>query len=272
MKSKIYDCITFFDNNFIFNLRYNILKDFVDCFVVCESKFDHKGKPKKINFIKNENYEEKKIRHIVLEKPFPKNNDAWENQAIQREFLLSNLSDINDDDYIFFSDPDEIQTPEILIDFELKKKYGIFMQKTFNYKINLFNEYESPWEGTRVCKKKDLKSIDFMRQKIKIKNLEYNFLRFDKEKNIEVIENGGWHFNNILKPEDISIKLKTFAHSEFSGDRFSNTEIIKDKIKKKIDLFDRGHQYHLISIDESFPIEIRNNINFYKDYLEIKND
>ena len=50
MKSKIYDCVTFFDNNFIFNLRYNILKDFVDCFIVCESKFDHKGKPKKINW------------------------------------------------------------------------------------------------------------------------------------------------------------------------------------------------------------------------------
>ena len=43
------------------------------------------------------------------------------------------------------------------------------MQKCFNYKFNLFNKYESPWEGTRVCKKKNLKSIDYMRQKIKKK-------------------------------------------------------------------------------------------------------
>ena len=28
MQSKIYDCITFFDNNFMFNFRYNILKDY----------------------------------------------------------------------------------------------------------------------------------------------------------------------------------------------------------------------------------------------------
>ena len=35
-----------------------------------------------------------------------------------------------------------------------------------NYKFNLFNSFESPWEGTRICKKKDLKSIDFMRQKV----------------------------------------------------------------------------------------------------------
>ena len=46
-KNKIIDCITFFDNNFMFDLRYNILKDYVDLFVVCESKFEHKGVEKK---------------------------------------------------------------------------------------------------------------------------------------------------------------------------------------------------------------------------------
>ena len=30
------------------------------------------------------------------------------------------------------------------------------MQDCFNYKFNLFNPYESPWEGTRVAKKKIL--------------------------------------------------------------------------------------------------------------------
>ena len=48
MKNKIFDCITFFDNNFMFNLRYNILKDHVDFFVICESKYDHKGNRKKL--------------------------------------------------------------------------------------------------------------------------------------------------------------------------------------------------------------------------------
>ena len=47
MKNKLYDCITFFDNNFMFDLRYNILKDVVDCFVICESKYDHRNKKKK---------------------------------------------------------------------------------------------------------------------------------------------------------------------------------------------------------------------------------
>ena len=51
MKNKIFDCITFFDNNFMFEIRYNILSNFVDYFVICESKYDHKGNIKKKNFI-----------------------------------------------------------------------------------------------------------------------------------------------------------------------------------------------------------------------------
>ena len=36
-------------------------------------------------------------------------------------------------------------------------------------------------------------------------------------------------------------KLKTLAHKEFSGKEFSYEEIIKYKIEKKIDLFERGN-------------------------------
>ena len=63
-----------------------------------------------------------------------------------------------------------------------------------SYKFNLFNPHESPWEGTRVAKKKNLKSIDFMRQKVKSKNLKYSFFRFDKETNLELIK-------KIFRPE-----------------------------------------------------------------------
>ena len=47
MRDKIIDCITFFDNDFMFDLRYNILYDVVDFFVICESKFDHRNNKKK---------------------------------------------------------------------------------------------------------------------------------------------------------------------------------------------------------------------------------
>tara|TARA_B110000971_G_scaffold171476_1_gene176254 strand:+ start:1105 stop:1911 length:807 start_codon:yes stop_codon:yes gene_type:complete len=268
MKKKIFDCITFFDNNFMFNLRYNILKDIVDCFIICESRFDHRGNKKKINFIKDQKYDANKIKYFILDEPFPKNNTAWQNQAIQREFLLKCTDIAEPEDYIFFSDPDEIPRPEILVNFKLKKKYGIFMQKFFNYKFNLFNPYESPWEGTRVCKKKNLRSIDFMRQKIKSKNLNFNFLRLDKEKNIEIFDNGGWHFNNIFSAEEISLKLKTFAHTEFQDKKFSSVLVIEDNIKKKKDLFGRGHIYRNIEIDNSYPNYLVENIDKYRKWID----
>ena len=268
MKNKIYDCVTFYNESLQINLRINILHKYVDKFVICESKFDHKGNPKKLNFkIEQFNNFRDKIIYIVLENKFPDTSDPWKTQAYQREFMLQNLNEANPDDYIFFSDPDEIPKPEILINFELNKKYGIFLQDCFNYKFNLFNPYESPWEGTRVAKKKNIKSIDFMRQKIKIKNLKYSFFRLDKERDIQVFKNGGWHFNNIMTPKDISNKLKTFAHTEFSKEEFSSPKIIESKILKRIDLFNRGHQYKVVDIDNSFPKFLLENYNTYKDFI-----
>ena len=70
---KIIDCITFFDNNFMFDFRYNILKNVVDFFIVCESRYDHKGNKKKLNFTQDKNFDQAKIKYFILEKPFPKN-------------------------------------------------------------------------------------------------------------------------------------------------------------------------------------------------------
>ena len=265
--SKKIDCITFFDNSLMFDLRFNILKNYVDLFVICESKYDHRNNPKKLSF-DSKFLKEDKVKYVILEDPFPNEVNIWKNQAIQREFLLNSLKSFaEDDDYIFFSDPDEIPEPKMLSNFELTKKYGIIFQKCFNFKFNLFNPHETPWEGTRVCKKKNLKSIDFMRQKVKSKNLSYNFLRIDKEKNIQIFNNGGWHFNNIMDPELISLKLRTFAHSEFSEKKYSDVNIIRSKIEKKVDLFHRGHQYKKIKLDDSFPKYLVSNYEKYKSFI-----
>ena len=106
-----------------------------------------------------------------------------------------------------------------------------------------------------------------MRQKIKSKNLKYNFFRFDKEKSIQIFKNSGWHFNNVMSHEQISLKLKTFAHTEFTNDNFSAPEIIKDKINKQIDLFNRGHKYEKVKMDNSFPEYILQNQEKYLEWI-----
>ena len=156
--------------------------------------------------------------------------------------------------------------PEKLKSFKLKKKYGIFFQDCFNYKFNLYNAYESPWEGSRVAKKKDLKSIDFMRQKVKSKNIK-KFYRPDIEKNIQIFKNAGWHFNNIMNASQISLKLKTFAHKEFSSKKYSSQKVIKKKIVERKDLFERGHTYERVKMNDKFPKYLLANKKKYKKYI-----
>ena len=67
--------------------------------------------------------------------------------------------------------------------------------------------------------------------------------------------------------EQISLKLKTFAHSEFSEKKFSDTNIIKSKIEKKVDLFERGHKYEVVELNKNFPDYILRNIKKYHDFI-----
>ena len=267
-KIKIYDCITFFNENFITNERFEILNQVVDFFIICESVYDHKGKKKKINFkLKNTRFKNK-IIHLIVKDKFLKPTNPWNNQAIQREKILEGLEDCKEDDYIMFSDPDEIPNPSLLKNFSLKKKFGIFLQKHYVYKINLQNQYEDPWEGTRITKKKNLFSIDFLRQKISRKNLKYPFWRIDKEKDIEIFKNGGWHFNNLMTPEDISLKIKTFAHSEYNKKEFFDINSIKKKILERKDLYNQNRVFNKVPIvKKNYPNYILNNLNKFIKFI-----
>jgi beta-1,4-mannosyl-glycoprotein beta-1,4-N-acetylglucosaminyltransferase len=268
MKQKIFDCVNYFKEDLQLDLRFNILNDYVDAFIVCEGKQDHRGKKKNINFnIKKYPKFKKKIIHIICEE-FPKNLNPWQRQAFQREFIFKGINQARDDDYIIYSDPDEIPNPNKLVNINLNKKYGIFLQKTFCYKLNLYNKHETPWAGSRIVKKKYLKSFDWLRQKVVSKNLKYSWIRFDKEKSIELIADGGWHFNNLMTAKDISLKLRTFAHTEYATKKFSNIKIIKKKISSLEDLFNKNLKYEKIIFENILPkYIIKNQIKYHKWFL-----
>ena len=126
LKNRIFDCITFFQENYITNIRFEILNKYVDFFIVCESMYDHRGNKKEINFkLKNPEFKEK-VRHIILKDPFPEKLNLWERQAFQREYIFTGIKDSDEEDYIMFSDSDEIPRPELLKNFILKKNMQFF--------------------------------------------------------------------------------------------------------------------------------------------------
>ena len=73
------------------------------------------------------------------------------------------------------------------------------------------------------------------------------------DKNIELINEGGWHFNYLLKPNEISKKFKSLAETSWDKEEYFNEKNIIKKIELKMDLFNRGHIFDIVKIDESFP-------------------
>ena len=222
----------FFDEEMLLDLRLNILDKFVDKFVIVESSYTHSGKEKKLIFDINKYSKfKKKINYIILKDP-PKgieqinNNDnedeisrkeilnAIKRENLQRNTIFNVLKDEDKNDWIIISDLDEI--PDLTnINFKkIKNKIIFFKQKVFYYKLNL--ELKTlRWIGSKACKKKNLKSPQWLRD---IKDKIYPKWRVDilfsnkKYNDIFFIENGGWHFSFVKKPEDIKKKLKSYLH------------------------------------------------------------
>ena len=61
---KVFDCTTFFNENLMLEIRFNILNKFVDKFVIAEAKYSHSGEKKKLNFDINKFSEFKKKNHL----------------------------------------------------------------------------------------------------------------------------------------------------------------------------------------------------------------
>ena len=134
---RIFDCTTFFDENLMLEVRFNILNEHVDKFVITEAKYSHSGEKKELNFNYNKFSEfKKKIIYLVIEnEPSDLIYAKGENQkyeepehcrpnaikriAYQRNKLFLGLEEADDEDYIFYSDNDEIPNFENL---NLKKK------------------------------------------------------------------------------------------------------------------------------------------------------
>jgi len=266
----VYDCFQFFNEEHILDLRFNILDDFVDFFVFVESTTDHQGKPKKLNFDakKFKKFNDKIIYIVVddtkdaIKKPHIGGESLVE--QYQRNSLMRGLKNCNDNDLIILSDVDEIPDLNKLNLFDKKRKYAVFSQKMFNYKINLLNETENNWHGSKICLKKDLKSPQWLRN---LKFKQYPFWRIDKPKNLQIIENGGWHFAYLQSPENILKKIKSFAHGEYNKEDFANIKNIKEKIEMRKDIFSRKISYRKLQIDQSFPKYIVNNKEKFKEWI-----
>jgi beta-1,4-mannosyl-glycoprotein beta-1,4-N-acetylglucosaminyltransferase len=288
---KIYDCITYFNEKTLFELRLNILNRFIHRFIVVEANYTHSGNPKKLNFNINDFPKFKdKIIYIPLNKSpktikLPLKNfkrfNSTQRIAYQRNEILKHIQFADNDDFIIYSDSDEIPNLEKLDFSEIKEKFIFFKQKLFYYKLNL--ELKSvPWYGSRACKKKYLIDINYLRN---LKPKKYKWWRFDtliksnKQRSIKIVDNGGWHFSQIMSPKQIEIKfLNDEHHDEYELNKLKYKEIKKMVNEKYIRYDHFADQKNLkkkwnnkvfltkISVNK-LPVYIKKNIKKYKSLI-----
>jgi beta-1,4-mannosyl-glycoprotein beta-1,4-N-acetylglucosaminyltransferase len=295
---KIFDCTTFFDENLMIDVRLNILNKYVDKFIIVEAKFSHSGKKKKLNFkINNFSEFKKKIIYVVLENEpnnitykqdkdiiFEEKQNMRQNSikriAYQRNKIMEYLNEAKDEDYILYSDNDEIPNLENF-NFESEKNdILIFKQKLFYYKFNLFcNRVD--WFGTKGCKKKQLRSFSWLRE---IKTKRYPFYRLDalfsknKYTNVKVIENGGWHFSQLKTPKDIEQKLLNQEHHDEYKLAKGKIPNVEDLVKRKIIIYDHKAKSSDYKFSKEFKLEtlsldympfyLRKNVDKYKKWFD----
>ena len=267
---KIYDCFQYFNEENVLDLRFNILDEFVDFFVIAESTTDHQGRDKKLNFnIDKFKKFKKKIIHVVVDdtlynikKPHLGQNSLVE--RYQRNSIVKGLKNCSDDDLVIISDVDEIPDLTKLDLFDKKNRYAVFLQKKFDYKLNLLNETEGDWFGSKICLKKNLKSPQWLRD---LKFKKYPFWRIDKIKDLQIIKNGGWHFSYLQSPENLLKKIASFSHGEHNKPEFANSQNIEEKIKMQKNIFGQEFSYKKIEIDQTFPKYIVENKEKLKEWI-----
>ena len=230
------------------DLRFNILNEYVEKFIVCESTISHSGKKKKLNFdINNYPKFKDKINYIVIDEepkgiiglknglaePHEKRSDSLKRINLSYNYMLRAISEASDNDLIILSDNDEIPNLNSQQFKNSKKDIIIFKQLFFYYKLNLFYDLV-PWYGSKATRKKNLISMSWLRN---LKNKEYPFWRIDtlfsntRYINLEIIKDGGWHFTNLMTAEKLYEKLSNFGHH----DEFEMSGITVDDLQKKMD-------------------------------------
>jgi len=297
---KIYDCFMFYDEDVILDLRLNILNEYIDYFVIVESKFFHNGKERKLRFdIENYSKFRDKIIYIIQDNQpsgiqeilksddegtisAKEINNALLRENSQRNLISQGLKMAAENDLILISDVDEIPNLEKVKLKETKNEILMFVQDIFYYKLNRYLP-NFQWYGTKGCLKKNLKSPQWLRN---IKSKKYSFLRVDtffsdkKYINKRFINHGGWHFSNLKNAEDLELKLKSYLHHrDYEVEELGKTKIEKlmktnetiydmfgDKTSKKYG-DDKRRKLDVYEINK-LPIFIQKNLEKYKNWID----
>uniref|UniRef100_A0A6C0KW60 Uncharacterized protein n=1 Tax=viral metagenome TaxID=1070528 RepID=A0A6C0KW60_9ZZZZ len=262
---KIIDCFTFYNELELLKYRLNLLNSSVDYFVLAEATHTHTGFSKPLYFQENKalfkEFEHKIIHVIVNDFPFKKENErapfkegySWTNEQWQRDALKRGLSSLSiaNEDQIILCDLDEIPNPATLTNLQKNPATNLCILQMDMYFYTLQNKLQDPWRQAKIAPYSYVKNVGSYSKNIRFGNTN------------TIINSGGWHLSYFMSPSSISNKMKNFAHQEFNRTEFTEPNVIRTRIEKGSDPYDR----HEVIVQKISISENTNLPPLYETYL-----
>lgn len=244
----VYDCILFYNELDILEIRLNELNDVVDQFVIAEATKTHTNKDKPLYYNENKKRFKKfhhKIKHMVIDDS-PDVISPWIIESYQFSALEKAIKNCNPEDVILHGPVDEIPRAEKISEWKNKKgKLKTFLFKLSMFYLDMVEVDPKGRPGTVMFKYKYLAGF---------RDIYYTrYQRADVE-----IRNGGWHLSYIGGIKKVKEKLNAFTHQEFNNQKYNTTEKLKLAIAKKKDPFGLGRRFNIVPIRE-LPLYVQNN-------------
>lgn len=253
---KIVDTICYNGEKDLFDLRYNILKDVVDEFIVVEFDKTFSGKDKewlfppqndkKIKYFMQSEKDWLKYKELAESSPNTVGAEHWKREFMQKESIKDCLTHLKDDDIVFIGDCDEIWNPFVLLKYHAPVLPIKLRLEVYTYYLNNLSS-ENFW-GTLQAKYGS------------IKDKCLNHLRTNSDKGV-VIE--GWHFTSMKD------SLKQKLEDSYTDEDYATEYILEnlnDMIRENKDFLGRNFTYKLD--EREWPQYLKENKEKYRHLLK----
>ena len=288
-KVTVFDLFYFHNESDILRLRLKILKNYVDYFVIVESRIGFSGQAKtpfarkicaefpeitnKFIFIEIDNipqsrseikgllYEKNCIKkekilwsRLLMSKDVPLNEgkSQWVREFFIKEYPAVMCDFVQDGDAIFLSDVDEIWNPHSYFSTDLSYPQ-IFRQRSYHYFLNYrSNENYRGWSGSVLV------------NGLKFHSFGPNALRTHSTNGVKrrVVAKGGWHFTSQGSREEIQEK---FNDASWLGVLTERKELVSRLISTRTHY--RNEKIRFKITKRGLPKEILRNLNDYRHML-----
>lgn len=279
---KVYDCIPFFNELDILELRLNILDQYVDKFIIEEATMTFSGQEKDLCFAANKDRFKRfldKIVYVTVDDS-PTSGTTHQRDYFQKNRLIEGLKEVGakSDDVIIFGDCDEIPNPveleKIINSFDKTKVYHLAQRNFYGF-LNMeeksgkllsitrefpgIAEKDRKWLGTKVTSIDNIPKEGIVRLRDLCAVTDDNAVR---------VANGGWHFGYMGGDHEtnpvkrIGVKVEAAAHQEYN-----EREIILETMDRLVlgqDIFGRDAKFERVEIDDTYPVYLRQHISEYE--------